>query len=129
MFPLITQILAAFAAIYVWWLVVALVVRQLGIPFHSSPPFVELKQEPNLPNYRQYVAINGIAYFGCGMFIATTLAEFVSWKYWGDQSRSISTGRVLSGAIIWLVAGFVFGLVTWKPGKQPVSSRFTLLRF
>jgi hypothetical protein len=63
------------------------------------------------------------------MFLATTLADYAGWKYWDDQSRVLSSGTVLFRGILWLAAGLLFGVLTWKGRRQPRSPRRILLRF
>jgi len=52
----------------------------------------------------------GVLAQGCGMFIAMTLSEYFSWRYWHVPSKNFSmTIRV--DAVLWPLFGLFVGLL------------------
>ena len=114
--------LVAVPVFFLWLVVVALLVPPFGVQLPLGPfSFGKRKCALQALTFSQYVLICGVLYFGCGMFIFTTLNHYLEWKYWHDSSRSLTAGKLLVDAVWWpVVAGLLFGLISWntRSGKS-----------
>jgi hypothetical protein len=59
--------------------------------------------------FSQYLLVFGVFCFGCGMFIVTTLSDYLVWKYAHGSPPRLTPGKLLGP----IMGGIVFGLITW----------------
>lgn len=101
------QIVVALPLLLLWYAVVALLLRAFGF----RQPFRRMSQ--NL-TFSQYMWLIGVVYWGGGMLIMTTLDDYLDWKYWNGSARNLSAGRLVFHAVLWPLAGLLFGWMTWN---------------
>jgi hypothetical protein len=106
MAELVIEILIALPVVLLWLTVVSVLVRPFGVRLPLTP-FSWDKQRSAFQSltFSQYVIVGGVLYFGCGMWIVTTLWRYLEWKYW--HGPSISTENFLRDAMQYpLLSGF-----------------------
>jgi hypothetical protein len=106
------QTLVSLMALLLWFLAVSLLARTLGV--RLPPRWPGRKNTVQSRTFSQHLWIVGVLYWGCSMFIVTTLWDYLDWKYWDGPSRDLSLGRVLFGAVWWPASGLFFGWMTWN---------------
>ena len=94
----VIPIAAALAAFFLWLTIVPLLVRPFGIQLPSLL-LRFAKRKAVLPGltFAEHILITGILYFGCGMFIVTTLSSYVEWKYFHHSSAALTVGSLAGG--------------------------------
>ena len=113
MAELVIEILIALPVFLLWMTVVSVLVRPFGIQLPLTP-FRWAKRRSALQSltFSQYVAVGGVLYFGCGMWIVTSLWRYLEWKYW--HGPSITTENLLRDAMQYpLLSGVLFGVVSY----------------
>lgn len=115
MFSVVTSFIQIFVALPVfllWLMVVALLGRAFGIVL----PFRLLGRNGASQSLTlsQYLWVWGVLCWGCGMWIVTTLDDYLDWKYWGGSAYRLSAAILLIHAVLWSLAGLLFGWMTWK---------------
>ena len=105
----------ALPLLLLWLVVVSVIVRPFGVQMPLRPfSFRQRKSVFQSLTFSQYVGIVGVLYFGCGMFIATTVSRYIEWKYFHGSSNSLSQSELLRNAFTWpLLAGFMFGVLSF----------------
>ena len=96
-----------------WFAVVALLARAFGVRLL----FRRLRQRNGTSQsltFSQHMRLMGVLGWGCGMWIVTTLDDYVEWKYWSGSAHDLSAGKLLFHAVLWPLAGLLFGWMTWK---------------
>src|SRR4051794_40133998 len=107
--------LVALLVVLIWFAVVALILRPFGV-WLPLWPFSYTKRRYALQslNFSQYILVNGVLHFGCGMLIATTLYRYLDWRYWHSRPNFLSAGEFFGNALLWpLLAGVLFGLMSY----------------
>jgi len=109
-------VVAALPVLFLWMTLVSLLVRPFGVRLPLSPfSFAERKTAFRVLTFSEYLIIGGILYFGCGMFVVTTLSRYLEWKYFHGSIDSLTTGRLLRGFVSYpLIGGLLFGLISWN---------------
>jgi len=64
--------------------------------------------------FSQHMWLMGVLGWGCGMWILTTVDDYLEWKYWSGPAHDLSAGKLLFHAVLWPLAGLLFGWVTWN---------------
>ena len=114
--------LVGIAVLLLWSVVVRLLVRPFGVRLPLG--LVRLVRSNGtspaltLPHY---IWLVGVLFWGCGMFIVTTLGEYVDWGYWNGSSHKLSAGILLFRALAYLIGGLVFGWMTWRQRAEKAS--------
>jgi len=107
------QIVVALPVFLLWFALVTLLVRAFGVRL----PFRILRQRDGTSQsltFSQHLWLIGVLYWGCGMWIVTTLDDYIDWKYWGGSSHDLSAGRLVFHAVLWPLGGLLFGWMTWN---------------
>jgi hypothetical protein len=96
-----------------WLAMVAVVVRPFGVrvPFLG---FRKSKDTSQRHTFSQHMWLIGVLYWGCGMWIVTTLDDYLDWKYWNRSAHDLFAGRLLFHAVLWPLAGLLFGWMSWN---------------
>ncbi len=113
MAELVIEILIAVPAFLVWMMVVAVLVRPFGLRLPLTPfGWAEQRSAFQSFSFSQYVTVGGVLYFGCGMWIVTTLGGYIEWKFW--HGPLVTTETILRGAFQHaLLSGVLFGVVSY----------------
>jgi hypothetical protein len=121
MFPVVAeffiQIALAVPALLLWFAVVTLLGRVFGVGL----PFRILRQRNGTSQsltFSQHMWFMGVLGWGCGMWLVTTLGDYLDWKYWSGSAHDLSAGRLLFHAVLWPLAGLLFGWMTWNAGNR-----------
>lgn len=101
-----------------WYGVVELVARLFGVSIF--PRLWRHERAVRPLTFSQHMGFVGVLAWGGGVFFATTLLEYLEWKYWG-AFHGLSANRMLLKAVVWLTAGLLFGWMTWKCGSDKTS--------
>jgi hypothetical protein len=106
-------IVVALPVFLLWYVVVALIGRAFAVrlPFSSLRWRNDTAQSLTFSQHRWFI---GVLTWGCGMWIVTTLANYLEWKYWNGYAGNLSAGRLLSNAILWPLGGLLFGWMSWN---------------
>jgi hypothetical protein len=105
--------LVALLAFFLWLVVVALLVRPFGVQLPLGP-FGNRARALQALTFSQYLFVCGVLCFGCGMLIVTTLSNYLEWKYFHGPSVGLTTSGLLRAFLTYpLIAGFLFGLISW----------------
>jgi hypothetical protein len=109
-------VVAALPVLFLWMTLVSLLVRPFGVRLPLSPfSFSERKTAFRALTFSEHLIIGGILYFGCGMFVVTTLSRYLEWKYFHGSLDSLTTGGLLRGFVSYpLIGGLLFGLISWN---------------
>jgi len=105
------QIAIALPVFLLWFALVTLVVRAFGVRL----PFFSLWRHNTTPQrltFSQHIWLIGVLYWGCGMWIVTTLDDYIDWKYLSGSAHDLSTWKLLFHAVLWPLAGLGFGWMT-----------------
>jgi hypothetical protein len=106
----IALLLVGLPLLFVWIFLTALLFRLFGIRLPLLPfSFKASKQASQLLTFSQSVWV-GVIQTGCGMFIFTTLYEYLACKYWNapwDHFRI----RIRIYAVMWPAFGLLIGLI------------------
>jgi hypothetical protein len=113
MAELVIEMLIALPVALLWLTVVSLLVRPFGVRLPLTPfSWAKHKSAFQSLTFSQYVIVGGVLYFGCAMWIATTLWRYLEWKYW--HGPSMSTENVLRDAMQYpLLSGVLYGVVSY----------------
>ena len=106
------QILVAVPVVLLWFAVVMLLGRAFGVQL----PFRNLRQVNAVSRrltFAQHIWLIGVLGWGCGVWIATTFDDYLEWKYWGGSAHDLSAGRLFFRAVLWALAGLLFGWMRW----------------
>jgi len=98
------QILVALPVLLLWFAVVRLLSRSLPQRNGTSLSLT----------FSQHMWLMGVLGWGCGMWIVTTLGDYLDWKYWSGSAHDLSAGKLLFHAVLWPLAGLMFGWMTWN---------------
>jgi len=115
------RIAVVLPVVLLWFGVVALIGRAFGIRF----PFGTWRQRNGTLQsltFSQHMWLKGVLGWGCGVWIATTLDDYLAWKYWSGSAYHFSAGYLLSHAVLWPLAGLLFGWMTWNAGTGTASN-------
>jgi hypothetical protein len=107
------QIVVALPVFLLWFAVVTLIGRAFGVRLL----FRGLRQRNGTLQsltFSQHMWLKGVIGWGCGMWIVTTFDDYLDWKYWGGSAHDLSAGKLLFHAVLWPLAGLVFGWMTWN---------------
>ncbi len=109
----IIQILVGVPALLLWFAVLALLGRAFGVklPFRSLGKHDGIAQSLT---FSQHMWLTGVLGWGCGMWIVTTLGDYLDWKYWNGSAHDLSARKLLFHAVLWPLAGLFFGWMTWN---------------
>jgi len=111
---IVTMLVVAVPVYFLWLVVVALIVRPFGIRLPLEPfSFGKRRSAFRDLTFPQYVFVCGVLCFGCGMVIVTTLSRYLEWKYFHGSSASLSTTELLLNLVTYLMAGVLYGLISW----------------
>jgi hypothetical protein len=80
-------------------------------------PFRRLRQRNGTAQsltFSQHMWLMGVLGWGCGMWIVTTFDDYLDWKYWSGSAHDLSAGKLLFHAVLWPLAGVLFGWMTWN---------------
>ena len=116
------MVLAALPVGLLWPAVVAMLVRPFGVRLPLKPfRFREFRCALQALTLSQHVWVYGALQFGGGMLIATTLWDYLDWKYLNGPAHNFTAGNISGHAVLWFAMGLLFGGVTWKgsPNKAP----------
>ena len=103
-----------------WFAMIMLLGRAFGVQL----PFRILRQRNAVSRrltFAQYIWLIGVLGWGCGMWIATTLDDYLDWKYWVGSAHNLSAGNLLIHAVLWPLAGLLFGWMGWN-GRTGTAS-------
>jgi hypothetical protein len=106
-------IVVALLAFLLWYAVVVLLLRPFGVRL----PFRRLRSRNGTSRsltFSQHIWLNGVLYWGCGMWIVMTLGDYLDWKYWNGSAHDLSAGRLLFHAVLWPLGGFAYGWMSWN---------------
>jgi hypothetical protein len=107
------RIVVALPVFLLWFGVVTLLGRAFGVRL----PFGSLR-EPNGTSqsltFSQHMWWMGVLGWGCGMWVVTTLGDYLDWKYWNGSAHNLSAGKLLFHAALWPLGGLLFGWMTWN---------------
>jgi hypothetical protein len=107
--------LVALLAFFLWLVVVALRVRPNGVQLPLGPfRFGKRARAMQALTFSQYLFVCGVLCFGCGMLIVTTLSDYLEWKYFHGSSAGLATSGLLRFRSTPLMAGVLFGLISWN---------------
>ncbi len=106
------QVLVTLPVFLLWIAMVAAFVRPFGIrlPFLG---FGKSKRTSQSLSFSQHVWLIGVLSWGCGMWIVTTLDDYLDWKYWNGSAHNLSAERMMFHAFTWPLAGLLFGWMSW----------------
>lgn len=111
MAEVIVEMLLALPVLFLWLALVSLLVRPFGIQLPLTP-FDSARRKSGFQalTFLQFMIVGGVLYFGCGMWIVTTLWRYVEWKYW--HGSSLTTETLLRDVLQYpLLSGVLFGLI------------------
>jgi hypothetical protein len=96
-----------------WYAVLTLIARAFGVrlPFRSLWRRNGTSQSLT---FLQHMWLRGVLGWGCGMWILTTVFDYLDWKYWSGSAHHFSAGYLLSRAALWPLGGLLFGWMTWN---------------
>jgi hypothetical protein len=118
------EMLGAIPVFLLWLVVVALIVRPFGVRMPLGPfEFRRRTEVLHSLTFSQYLAIGGILYFGCGMLIMTTLSRYLDWKYFHGSTNILTERELLGNALQWILAGVLFGLLSFFSGSHARFNR------
>lgn len=115
------QMAVTVLVLILWFAVVTLLGRAFGI----RVPFRIMRQHDNTSRgltFSQHMWMMGVLGWGCGMWIVTTLNDYLDWKYWSGSPHDLSTWKLLFHALLWPLAGLLFGWITWNVGTGKAES-------
>lgn len=107
------RIVVVLPVFLLWFVVVTLLGRAFGVRL----PLRILRQRNGTSQgltFSQHMWLMGVLGWGCGMWIVTTLDDYLDWKYWSGSAHDLSAGKLLFHAVLWPLAGLLFGWMTWK---------------
>jgi len=104
--------LVSLVVFLLWLLAVSFLARTLGVRLPPRWPWRSSTAQSL--SFSQHLWIVGVLFWGCGMFIVTTLWNYLDWKYWNGPFRDLSLLSVLFGAVWWPASGLFFGWMTWN---------------
>jgi hypothetical protein len=107
------QMVVILPVFLLWFAVVTLIGRAFGVRL----PFRSLRQRNGASQsltFSQHMWLKGVLGWGCGMWIVTTFDDYLDWKYWSGPAHDLSAGKLLFHAVLWPLAGLVFGWMTWN---------------
>jgi hypothetical protein len=98
---------------FVWIdLIAPLIARAFGVPYKFAFWRTD-RQNMHLRRW-QYLWFVGVSGWGIGMFLFTTLWDFLQWKFLGEKAMDRSIGYTLAHLGVWLVSGALFGYVSFR---------------
>lgn len=115
------QMVVALPVLLLWFAVVTL----LGCAFGVRLPLRGLRQRNGTSRsltFSQHMWLMGVLGWGCGMWIVTTLGDYLDWKYWGGSAHDLSAGKLLFHAVLWPLAGLLSSWMTWNAGTGKAES-------
>ena len=107
------QMVVALPVLLLWVAVVTLIGRAFGVRL----PFRRLRQRNDTAQsltFSQHMWLMGVLGWGCGMWIVTTFDDYLDWKYWSGSAHDLSAGKLFFHAVLWPLAGLLFGWMTWN---------------
>lgn len=110
--------LIAIACLSLWIGVLApAILRSFSVPI----PFGLWRLDRQEFTKVQYVWAFGVFSWGLGMFLFSTVWKYLEWKLLGDKFSYQSLAHILVGLLIWVLAGFLFGVFSEKhrKGRRP----------
>jgi hypothetical protein len=116
------QMALALPVFLLWFVVVALIARASGVRL----PFPNLRGRKGTSQsltFSQHMWLIGVLYWGCGMWIVTTLDDYLEWKYWNGSPHDLSAGRLLFHAVLWPLGGLLFGWMSWNTRAGKAESQ------
>src|SRR6516165_3231211 len=79
-----------------------------------SPKQIESRNRIRAKGRKHYIVYTGILRWGLSMFLLTTLGNWYEEYGWHFPARGHLWFSVISGLVIWLVAGYFAGAYMWK---------------
>jgi len=79
-----------------------------------SPKQIESRNRIRAKGRKHYLVYTGIIRFGMPMFVLTTLWNWYEKYGWHIPPRGYLWFSVISGLVIWPVAGYCWGAFMWK---------------
>ena len=114
MAELIITMLFALPVFFLWLVVVALIVRPFGVLLPLQPfSFGKRRSAFRGLTFPQYLFVCGVLCFGCGMLILTALSSYLEWKYFHGSPANFSITELLRNLETWLIAGVLYGLISY----------------
>jgi hypothetical protein len=109
----VVQMIVTLCAFLLWLVVVSLLARPFGV--RMPLPWLGFGDRKILQtrSLYQHILVVGVLYWGCGMVIVTTLWDYLNWKYSGGSYQNLSVDKILIRAVIFPMAGILFGWRTW----------------
>jgi hypothetical protein len=107
------RMVVALPVFLLWFAVVILIGRAFGVRL----PFRGLRQHNGTSQsltFSQHMWLRGVLGWGCGMWIVTTFDDYLDWKYWSGSPHDLAAGKLLFHAVLWPLAGLLFGWMTWN---------------
>jgi hypothetical protein len=106
------QLVVALPVFLLWFAVVALIGRAFGVrlPFRS----LRKRNTSQRLTFSQHMLLTGVLGWGCGMWLVTTLCDYLDWKYWSGSAQELSAEKILFHAVLGPLAGVFFGWMTWN---------------
>jgi MFS family permease len=102
-------VVVGLAAALLWSLVAGLLMRLFGARLPLLPFTKPGKRALKRLTFSQSVCF-GVLAQGCGMFIAMTLFEYLSWRFWHVPSKDFSM-TICVYAVLWPLVGLFTGLL------------------
>jgi hypothetical protein len=115
------HIVVALPVFVLWFVVVTL----LGRAFGARLPFPNLQRRNGTSKsltFSQHMWLMGVLGWGCGMWIVTTLDDYLDWKYWSGSAHDLSAEKLLFNAVLWPMAGLLFGWMMWNARTDKAGS-------
>ena len=91
-------------------------------PMTLSPKQIEYRNRIRAKGRKHYIVYTGILGWGSAMFVVTTLWTCYDKYGWHIPPRRDLWLSVILGVVIWPVAGYSFGSITWKRWFENPSS-------
>ena len=107
------QLIVVMLVFLLWLAVLAAFVRPFGVRLPVLL-FGKRKSTAQSLSFSQHMWLIGVLSWGCGMWIVTTLSDYLDWKYWDGSAHNLSAGRLLFHAALWPLGGLLFGWMSWN---------------
>jgi hypothetical protein len=99
------------------WLAMVAVLQSLCVLSEYESPFLGFRKDKDTSQrltFSQHTWVIGVLILGCGMWIVTTLDDYLDWKYWNGPAHDLFAGRLLFHAVLWPLGRLLFGWMLWN---------------